>query len=858
MPRSWPLLTRRQAEQDMPSVVIVDDQEINLRILSRFAERLGRDVTVRTFTNPATALEHIAAATPDLIVTDFVMPEITGEEFIRRCRTLLASSEVPIIVVTAYEDQEFRYRALDSGATDFLLSPVDGREFCIRARNLLTMHSHQQRVHKRASLLESELADALRQHAQELQSREEKMRRVINTVPALVRATDAEGRLAFVNDYHQQFFDINPETAVGGTQGTLFGNEYAARHHNLDNIVLNSGATLRGVEETILDLEGRSHVMLTTKAPLSASNGRVDHVVTVSLDITERKLGEQAVRESEERFRRLIEGSVLGIVIEKDGHALFANATFAQIFGYAHPDEILALPGLDSLFPKAEHRRIKRLKSEYASTQAIADRIELEGLKQDETLIWVEIQVQEVWWKGEQVWQWTVADITLRKAYEERLQRQANFDAITGLPNRILALDRLRGAVVSGHRHNHKVGVLFIDLDHFKKINDTLGHATGDQLLKLAADRLSRCVREEDTVARLGGDEFTVILPNIIAPAHAEPVIHKILNAFSLPFHLDRHEAFVTASIGITIFPDDTEDPQVLMQNADAAMYRAKEQGRNTFQFFTPELNQRAMERMRIEGHLLHALDRNEFSLHYQPIVDLRSGNLIGAEALLRWSNAELGTISPDRFIPLAEDTGLIVPIGRWVLNTACRQLTRWRSMGLPPLRVSVNVSSRQFRGKDLVGAVTQALNDHAVAPPWLELEITEGLLMDELPHTKETLRELDTLGIRFALDDFGTGYSSLSYLKQFPVDTVKIDQSFIRDVSTDPSDATVVEAIIAMANRLNVEVVAEGVETPQQAEFIRGHGCDMAQGYYFSKPLTPEQFSAWAKDRLPPRRRAL
>jgi diguanylate cyclase (GGDEF)-like protein len=451
--------------------------------------------------------------------------------------------------------------------------------------------------------------------------------------------------------------------------------------------------------------------------------------------------------------------------------------------------------------------------------------------------------VRPIAWKGRRAVQSTVTDITLRKEYEERLQRQANFDWITDLPNRVLALDRLNNAVIGARRHDRKVGLLYIDLDYFKKVNDTLGHAAGDQLLRQAAQRIVRCVREEDTVARLSGDEFTIVLPDINVAMDTETVANKILDAFTKPFDLDGQEAFVTASIGVTVCPDDGDDPSVLMQNADAAMYRAKEQGRNTYQFFTSELNARAVERVRIERHLRHALERDQLSVHYQPLIDLGTGRIVCAEALLRWQNPEIGQVTPDQFVALAEDTGLIVPIGEWVLQTACRQLSRWRIEGLPALCLSVNISSRQFRGKGLVNAVCQALKDNAISPRGLQLEITEGLLMDDLPETKEALHELQNIGVRLAVDDFGTGYSSLSYLKRFPVSALKIDKSFIRDIPADRGDATLVEAIVAMAHRLNLQVIGEGIETKKQLDFIRSRSCDLAQGHYFSEPISGDDF---------------
>ena len=842
----------------MSTVVIVDDQTINLRILSRFAQSLEDNVVVRTFEMAEHALASIAEEAPDLIVTDYVMPSMSGDEFIHECRELLGDLDVPIIVVTAYEDRNFRYRALDSGATDFLLSPVDGREFCIRARNLLTMWHHQQEIRKRAIVLESELAAKMRQHADDIRQRELKLRRVINTVPALVSASDATGHIVFLNSHHKQIFDFDWANAVGHSTTELFGEAFGEHLQTLDREVLKTGRMIAGVEFTVVDKSGRERVLLTTKAPFCGSEDNVDHVVTVSLDITERKQGEQAVRESEERFRNLVEGSLLGIVIDNGGRAVFANQTFATMFGYRDPQEIVSLPSLDALYTPQEIHRIRRLRSTERASDLATDRFEIQGVRKDGTLIWVEIQFQVVNWTGEPALQLTVADITLRKAYEAQLQRQANFDEVTGLPNRVLAQDRLRGAVVSALRHQHKGGVFFIDLDHFKKINDTWGHSAGDQLLRMAADKLRSCVREEDTVARLGGDEFTVILPNITHSSHTEPVIHKILNAFSMPFVFQHTAAYVTASIGVTVFPDDGDDPHVLMKNADAAMYRAKEQGRNTFRFFTPEMNKWAMERIRIETHLLHALERNEFLLHYQPIINVRSGKIVGAEALLRWSNPHLGDVEPESFVPLAEDTGLIAPIGAWVLRTACRQLAEWHQLGFSHLRLSVNISSRQFRGMDLIEAVTEAINQNSVPSDCLELEITEGCLMDELPTTKKVIDALSDLSVRIALDDFGTGYSCLRYLKDFPVNTVKIDKSFVFDVPTPAGEPTVVEAIIAMARRLGIQVVGEGVETEAQLDFLRSRGCELAQGNLLSEPLPADAFAERLRTWMGTLRRAL
>lgn len=830
----------------MIHVVIVDDQPLNLRILERFAQSISSNVQIRTFTSPTAALEAVIEQTPDLIVTDFVMPTISGEEFILRCRQLPQLALVPIIVVTAFEDREYRYRALDIGASDFLLSPVDAHEFRTRARNLVTLGRYQRALTVRASTLEDELAARTLQHAEALQERERYLRRVMNSVPTLLRVTDVSGAVVFHNTAHESFFKGSEETPAP-EQGADDA-EYSRRHRLWDRRVVESGEHMLGIEETVVDQGGSPRVLLTTKAPLGRFGGGIEQVVTVCVDITERKRVEREIRESEQRFRSLIEGSVLGIVIERDGVPIFANRTFARIFGLNSVEDVLKLPSLERLFAKTEHHRLRRLVT-LAESGGVPGPHEFECAREDGTIIWIEMQTQAVTWRGSRALQSTVADISLRKAYEERLHRQANFDEITGLPNRSLVLDRLRGAVLRALRHNHCGGVLFIDLDQFKKINDTWGHSTGDRLLRMAAERICSSVREEDIVARFGGDEFAVVLPNIANPWDTEPVVHKILNAFSEPFVLGINEASVTASIGVTIFPNDSTDPAILLQNADAAMYRAKEVGRNTFKYFTTELNQQAAERMRIEGQLLRALERDEFVLNFQPIVDLRSLQIVSAEALLRWANPQLGIFPPDRFVPLAEDTGLIVPVGRWILDTACRQLARWRRGGFTQLTLSVNVSSRQLRGKGLIDAVTQALVAHGVPPQALELEITESCLMSDFDEMLAALRIIDRMGVRLALDDFGTGYSSLSYIRQLPVDSVKIDKSFITGAEHDAGDAAVVETIIAMSHQLGMRVIGEGVETAEQLEFIRRRGCDLAQGFYFGRPLDADAFFAWCAD---------
>ncbi len=679
----------------------------------------------------------------------------------------------------------------------------------------------------------------------EIKKAEEELRKLWRAVEqgaAGVIITATDGTIEYVNPKFTEMTGYAREEVVGRNPRVLKSGEVSREEYRTLWSTILRGREWRG-ELRNRRKDGTLYWASASISPVKDPAGKVTHFIGIQADITSQKQAEEGLRASEERFRCLVESSVLGIVIEDEGIPLFANQTYADIFGYGSPEDIIAVGSLDALYTPTDLMRVKRYRNARLRGQNTPKEYEFQGVRQDGSLIWVRTQLNLVPWNGKSVIQSTVVDITLRKIYEERLHYQANFDAVTDLPNRTLALDRLTNAVARARRYSRKVGILFIDLDHFKKINDTMGHALGDQLLKQSAQRIKSCVREEDTVARLGGDEFTVILPDVKTSTDAESVARKILTAFRQPFVLDGNEAFVSTSVGITLCPDDGRDAELLMRNADAAMYQAKEQGRNTLRFFTAKLNERALARIHMESRLRRALDRKQFTLHYQPLIEIRSGRLIGAEALLRWREPSMAAVKPEKFIRLAEETGLIVPIGEWVLNRACKQSRLWKSQGLSNLSLSVNVSSRQFKGKTLVDAVTHALKRNGLSPDSLELEITEGLLMDDLPETKTAIRQLEAHGLRLAVDDFGTGYSSLRYMTRFPLDTLKIDRSFVKDVLEDEAHATLVEAIIAMAHRLNYRVIAEGVETREQLDFLRKRGCDVAQGYYFSRALPAREF---------------
>ncbi len=435
-------------------------------------------------------------------------------------------------------------------------------------------------------------------------------------------------------------------------------------------------------------------------------------------------------------------------------------------------------------------------------------------------------------------------DVTVRKQQEEQILHQAQYDSLTNLPNRLLAMDRLTQALLAAERSGGKVVLMFIDLDDFKKINDSLGHDVGDTLLVQAAQRLCKSVRKNDSVARQGGDEFLVILSDDQQGAAAEAVLESILKNFSRPFLVDEHDLVVTPSIGVAIYPEDGADSGTLLRNADLAMYHAKDDGKNTYRYYNPKIHDHSLQRLQLEKELRHALDRDEMSLHYQPLIDTVSGRLLGAEALMRWDSEHFGPVSPAEFIPIAEQTGLIVQLGEWAMKRACRQACCWLSR-CPDFLLSINVSPRQFRGGFIVDTIERSLEDSCLPATQLQIEVTEGLLIRNLPEVKEVLSTIELMGVRLAMDDFGTGYSSLSYLKDFPFHTLKIDRSFIHDMTDDLDYRNIVSAAIKMGKALKLSLVAEGVETEAQLRILRQEGCDTAQGFLIGRPIPAAEFEA-------------
>jgi diguanylate cyclase (GGDEF)-like protein/PAS domain S-box-containing protein len=571
---------------------------------------------------------------------------------------------------------------------------------------------------------------------------------------------------------------------------------------------------------------------------LELSNQRLIH------DVIDRKRTEKALQESEQRFRQLVSMSS-DWYWEQDEHYRFTAVTggFGEKAGVA-TERLLGktrwetIPGMeDSDWGRAHIAQTR-------AHQRFTD-LEYEAVDDNGGARWFCINGEPVFddhghFKG---YLGTGTDITARKLSEQRIHHVAQHDVLTGLPNRSLLQDRLSQAIAYSMRCSHPVWVMLIDLDRFKFVNDSMGHKAGDVLLMTVAARLRTALRDTDTVARLSGDEFVVILTEHEDQRLTVDVVQRLMDSVAQPVMLGSKEFFATCSIGVAVFPTDGAPADSLIEHADIAMYRAKKLGRNNFQFYTPAMNEEAMERVRIESALRNALERDEFVLHYQPQVDLASGEVVGMEALIRWQHPEMGMVSPIRFIGVAEETGLIVQIGAWVMRAACQQNQAWQQAGLGKLRVAVNLSARQFGAANLIADIRSVLTETALPPDCLEIELTESLFMSDVTLAVELLHGMKALGINLSIDDFGTGYSSLSYLSRFPIDVLKIDRSFVAEITRDSNDAAIVASIIALAHNLKLAVIAEGVETEEQLDYLRRHGCDVMQGYFFSRPLPADEF---------------
>jgi diguanylate cyclase (GGDEF)-like protein/PAS domain S-box-containing protein len=763
----------------------------------------GEEVLARIPQNPEQPPAY------DVLLLDFRLPGLNALEVVKALRQE-GEVHIPIVLVTGHGSEEVATQALRLGVDDYLVK---------HAGYLHQLPAVLEKCKKQAELRQSEA----RYHS--LFDNNHAVMLLIN--PADGQIVDANPAACAFYGYQAEALrvmkisDINllspeqtqQEVASAFTMGR---NHFAFRHR------LASGE-VRDVE--------------VFSGPIEVSGQNL--LYSIVHDVTERTRAEEGLHLA----RFCIDHAAVCIFrIEWNARIVEANDQACKNLGYSR-EELCTLsvfdiaPDLNQDWWYEHWQGIIRGKS--------SETVERRHRRKDGSTFPVEVTTNYLEYGGKSFAFSFVKDITERKRYEEQLKHLATHDELTGLANRALLQDRLEQSIHFAHRSGRIVAALLLDLDRFKVINDSLGHAFGDKLLCDVAHRLRQAVREADTVARMGGDEFVILLAEVAEPGDVGLVATKILKLLAEPYHLEKREITVTASLGVSLYPKDSDEGATLIRNADIAMYRAKKSGGNTFSFYAPDMNKRVLDTLELESALRHALDRGEFRLHYQPKINLTNGRVIGCEALVRWCHPQRGMVSPADFSPLAEETGLIVPLGAWVLKEACRQNRAWQAEGLPALRVAVNLSARQFHQGDLPNLIRETLVETGLDPQWLELELTESMVMGDPTQTVSLMAELKRLGVHLALDDFGTGYSSLAYLSRFTIDCLKIDRSFVKGIVADPGSATIATAIIALAHRMRLRVVAEGVETEAQLGYLRKYGCDEMQGFLFSRPLPAEEFSS-------------
>ncbi len=677
-----------------------------------------------------------------------------------------------------------------------------------------------------------ELQGQRRRTAEELH----KLSRAVEQSPTSIVITDTQGNIEYVNPKFCGLTGYTLEEVMGQNPRVLKSGEQPQEFYKQLWDTITSGNEWRG-EFHNKKKTGELYWEIATISPVRNVDGMITHFLAIKEDITERKRSDEKIRQQNEFLNNVIESlSYPFYVINANDYTVEIANSAANLGDLSKDSTCYALSHRRSEPCDGDHKcpleEIKKTKKSVTAEHIHFDK--------DGNSSFVEVHCHPIFDdKGTvvKVIEYSF-DITDRKEMEEAVRYQAYHDVLTGLPNRLLFNDRLQMAIVNANRYQQKLAVFFLDLDRFKSINDSLGHTVGDKLLQSTAHRLTNSLRRGDTVARPGGDEYTILLPEIKHEEDTAKIAKKILSAFKKPWMIEGNELHITPSIGISLYPDDGQDAGALVKHADIAMYHAKEQGRNNFQFYTPELNVKAYEQIVLENSLRRAIGREEFVLFYQPQLDVEDGQIVGVEALIRWQHPDLDLLYPKQFIPLAEETGLIIPIDAWVLRAACLQNKRWQEAGFRPMRVAINLSSLQFRQPNLVAMVEQVLDETSLDPYFLELEITESIAMHNEEVTITKMHQLSKLGIKFSIDDFGSGYSSLRYLKKLPIQTLKIDRMFITDVTTNPGDAAIVDAVISMAHGLNLKVIAEGVETKEQANFLREYKCDEMQGYLCGRPL--------------------
>jgi diguanylate cyclase (GGDEF)-like protein/PAS domain S-box-containing protein len=794
--------------------LIIEDSEDDALLLTRYLQQTYELIHVRV--DSAEGLSQaLKQGEWDLVLSDHSMPGF--DSFAALQIVQQNGLDLPFIIVSGAIGEDLAVAAIKAGAHDYLLKS-----------NLKRLIPAIER--------ELQAAQARRTHFQS----EQRFRATFEQAAVGIAHVGLDGRWLRVNHKLCVITGYSEEELLTRDRPSItYPDDMPDELNSMQQLL--AGEVPSSTKEIRYARKDSSLVWVSLTWSLTrTSTGEPDYFIEVVEDITERKEATERLRLFARIFDTINEGVA---VTDASNNIMLVNPAFSAITGYSATEAIGKNPRIlhSGLMDKVFYDKMwQSIKKTGRWQGEITDR-----RKNGESYIeWLSISTMKDE-RGEFSHHIAVvSDISERKAAEERMVYIAQHDFLTGLPNRMMLHDRLTQAIAHAEREQRKVAVMFLDLDRFKAINDTLGHLTGDKLLQLVAGRINSVARTSDTVSRLGGDEFAIMLPYIENTDDIAMIALKLLASIAGPCVIDGNEIEVTTSIGISVFPEDGTDSESLIAHADAAMYQAKGNGRNNYQFFTREMNRRTLERILIKNKLSHALERNELFLLYQPQVDLQSGHIIGAEALVRWDNPLYGKVLPAQFIPIAEENGLIPPIGEWVLREACRQNQEWRKLGLMKITMAVNISSVQFRQKNLGETIKAILSESGLTPSGLELEITEGVVMQDAEATILLLEDMKAMGLKLSVDDFGTGYSSLSYLKRFPIDKFKIDQSFVRDLTTDTDDAVIVSTIISMAHSLKLKVIAEGVETAEQLAFLKHQGCDEIQGYYFSQPVSAEEFT--------------
>jgi len=769
------------------------------------------------------ALVLLAKEHFEIILLDLSLPDGCGIEVFAQVSR--AAPSALILILSSPADEETARLAVQKGADDYFVKDQVDVHWLPRTINYLV----ERKITRQALTLS-----------------EARFRAMSDASPLGIFVSDIDGECVYTNEAYHKISGLNLEQTLGTNWSMAIHPDDRQRVlHEWRSAAL--GEAKFKSEARFLRADG-SIVWARLNAAAMLDGDQLRGHVQIVEDISDRKAAEDALFEEKERAQVTL-NSIGDAVLTTNlpGNVTYLNLVAETMTGWSL-EKAFGRPLADvfKIIDGATHKDAPN-----PAQLAIRENRTV-GLAADSVLVRrdgiespIEDSAAPIHNRDGQVAGAVIVfhDVSESRAMALKMAHLAQHDFLTGLPNRMLLTERLSRAIGQARRHSKRVALMFLDLDYFKHINDSLGHTVGDLLLQVVAERLKLCVRDTDTVCRQGGDEFVILLTEIEQTQDAAPIAEKLLAAFAEPCVLGGHELHITLSIGIAIYPDDGQDADEVMKNADTAMYHAKASGRNNYQFFATEMNTRAVQRLFIEGNLRRVLKQNEFLLYYQPKIDLSTGLMIGSEALIRWKDPEHGLIYPNQFVPIAEESGLIVPIGSWVLREACRQVCAWQDSGLLVVPVAVNISAVEFRHKNFIEGVALILSETGMLPSYLELELTESILMQDAKSSEFVLESLKAMGMQLAIDDFGTGYSSLSYLKRFPINTLKIDQSFVRDIADDADDASIVSAMIGMGKSLKQRVIAEGVETEAQLSFLRALQCDEGQGFLFGHPLPAEEF---------------